>query len=133
MLQLKPEDANKIAKQLNYRHNGLILAVTQDVATQDVLMVAFANKEAVEKALTTGIMHYWSTERKRLWQKGEISGHHQVIEEVYVDCDLDALLVKVNQVDGSCHLGYRTCFFRKLQENKFKITEVLKWKTLEEE
>jgi len=65
-------------------------------------------------------MHYWSTERKKLWQKGETSGHYQALEDIYVDCDLDSLLVKVQQVDGACHLGYRTCFFRQLKDARFE-------------
>jgi len=122
-MRLNLEEAKKIAKQLNYRHNGLINVVAQDASTNEVLMVAFANAEAVEKALVSGDMHYWSTERKKLWKKGETSGHYQHIVEVRVDCDMDALLVKVEQVDGACHLGYKSCFFRQLQFGEFKITE----------
>jgi len=86
-------------------------------------MVAFANREAVEKTLTTGMMHYWSTERKKLWLKGETSGNHQIVKEIYVDCDLDTVLVKVHQIGGACHLGYKTCFFRKLEDEEFKVVE----------
>ena len=122
-MKLNPEEAKRIAKQLNYRHNGLITVVAQEASTNQVLMVAYANAEAVEMALTSGEMHYWSTERKKLWKKGETSGHYQRIVEAYVDCDLDALLVKVNQVDGACHLGYKSCFFRQLQDGEFKTVE----------
>jgi len=120
---LSLEEAEKVAEQLNYRHNGLILVVVHEASSRDILMVAFANKEAVKETLTTGLMHYWSTERKSLWKKGETSGHYQFLEELYVDCDLDAIFVKVRQVDGACHLGYKTCFFRKLKNTKFEVME----------
>ncbi len=120
---LNPEKAKKIAEKLNYRHNGLVVVVVQEIETNKVLMVAFANREAVEKTLTTGMMHYWSTERKKLWLKGETSGNHQIVKEIYVDCDLDTVLVKVHQIGGACHLGYKTCFFRKLEDEEFKVVE----------
>ncbi|WP_309493436.1 phosphoribosyl-AMP cyclohydrolase [Candidatus Hecatella orcuttiae] len=125
-LPLGPEEARKVAGQLNYRHNGRVTVVVQDSSTGEVLMVASANREAVEKTLTTGMMYYWSTERNRLWQKGETSGHYQFLKELYVDCDFDALLVKVRQIGGACHRGYRTCFYRKLEGATFKEEENLK-------
>jgi phosphoribosyl-AMP cyclohydrolase len=114
-ISLTSKTAEKIASNLNYRHNGLVVVVTQDDGTADVLMVAFANKEAVIKTLTTGKVHYWSTSRKKLWLKGETSHHFQNLKEVYVDCDSDTLLLKVSQVGKACHTGHRTCFYRKLK------------------
>ncbi len=99
----------------------LAIAVVQDHKTKEVLMVAFMNKEALEKTLKTKKMHYYSTSRKKLWVKGESSGNYQVVKEVYVDCDSDALLFKVEQKGGACHEGYYSCFFRKLENNKLSI------------
>ncbi len=99
----------------------LAIAVVQDYKTKEVLMVAFMNKEALEKTLKTKKMHYYSTSRKKLWVKGESSGNYQVVKEVYVDCDSDALLFRVEQKGGACHEGYYSCFFRKLENNKLSI------------
>ena len=99
----------------------LAIAVVQDYKTNEVLMVAFMNKEALEKTLKTKKMHYYSTSRKKLWIKGESSGNYQVVKEVYVDCDSDTWLFKVEQKGGSCHEGYYSCFFRKLENNKLKV------------
>ena len=99
----------------------LAIAVVQDYKTKEVLMVAFMNKEALEKTLKTKKMHYYSTSREKLWVKGESSGNYQVVKEVYVDCDSDALLFKVEQKGGACHEGYYSCFFRKLENNKLSI------------
>jgi phosphoribosyl-AMP cyclohydrolase len=102
--------------QLNFRHqiNGenLIIAVAQDHNTGEVLMVAYMNQEAVEKTLKTDVAHYWSTSRKKIWLKGESSGYLQKIISVKVDCDLDTILLQVEQEGGACHEGYYSCFFR---------------------
>lgn len=100
---------------------NLILIIAQDFKTNEVLMSAFANKEALEKTLETGKVHYFSTSRKKVWLKGETSGHVQNVKEIYVDCDMDALLVKVEQAGGACHMGYRSCFYRKFVDDKLKI------------
>lgn len=121
--KLSREDAMSVAGLLNYRHDDLVVAVAQDGATSEVLMVAFMNAEAVVRTLTTGMAHYYSMTRRRLWLKGEESGHFQYVEEVYIDCDGDALLLKVRQVDEACHKGYRTCFYRKLQGRKLVISD----------
>jgi len=115
---LAQNTAEAFAKSLNYRHNGLVVVVAQDVKTAEVLMVAFANKEAVMKTLTTGRIHYWSTSRKKLWLKGETSGHFQNLKAAYVDCDADTLLLKAHQVGKACHTGHRTCFYRKIKGEK---------------
>lgn len=100
---------------------GLILIIAQDFKTNEVLMTAFANKEALKKTLKTGKAHYFSTSRKKIWLKGESSGNVQNVKEIYVDCDMDAVLLKVEQTGGACHMGYRSCFYRKLEDNKLKI------------
>lgn len=86
-------------------------------------MIAHANKEAVEKTLTTGLVHYWSTGRKKLWKKGETSGNVQHLKKIYVDCDSDALLLQIHQEGAACHLGYPSCFFRRLENGKMKIVK----------
>ncbi|MEM2211482.1 MAG: phosphoribosyl-AMP cyclohydrolase [Nitrososphaerales archaeon] len=93
---------------------GLIPVVVQDYSTREVLMVAYVNKEALEKTIESGYAHYWSRSRKSLWKKGETSGNVQKIREIFVDCDQDALLYLVDQVGPACHLNKRSCFFRRL-------------------
>ncbi len=102
--------------------NGLVPVIAQDFATGDVLMMAYMNKEAWEKTLESGKVHYWSRSRNKLWLKGESSGHVQILKEAFVDCDLDTILVKVEQLGGAaCHKGYRSCFFRKVEDNQLKV------------
>jgi phosphoribosyl-AMP cyclohydrolase len=96
--------------------NGLIAVVAQDVKSKKVLMVAYANREAVEKTLETGYAHYWSRSRKKLWMKGETSGNTQKIKDILVDCDRDSLVYIVEQKGYACHTGEETCFFRRLTE-----------------
>lgn len=100
-------------EQLAYDANGLVPVVTQEVATGEVLMLAFANREAVELTLSSGRAHYWSRSRGRLWQKGETSGNVQEVVEVRVDCDADTLLYLVRQSGPACHTGEASCFFRR--------------------
>lgn len=92
----------------------MIIAISQDSETSEVLMVAYMNKEALKKTLETKKAHYWSTSRNKLWLKGESSGHIQFVEEVRIDCDEDAILLKVKQEGGACHTGYYSCFYRKI-------------------
>ncbi len=108
------------------KQNGLIPVITQDWKTGEVLMLAYMNKEAFEKTLETGKVHYWSRSRKKLWLKGEQSGHFQIVKEIYIDCDEDTLLIKIEQVGGSaCHTGHRSCFYRRLnsETNEFEDIE----------
>ena len=95
--------------------NGLIPVVVQDFESKKLLMLAYANKEAVEKTLSTGYAHYWSRSRNKLWMKGETSGHTQKIKSIFVDCDYDALLFMVEQKGNVCHTGKDTCFHNKLE------------------
>ncbi|MBR4447238.1 phosphoribosyl-AMP cyclohydrolase [Methanobrevibacter sp.] len=114
---------------INFRHeiNGIkvITAVAQDVETNEILMLANMNKEALIKTIETGKAHYWSTSRNQLWLKGESSGHFQEVHEILVDCDMDAIILKISQTGAACHEGYKSCFFRKLNtENKINIDDL---------
>ena len=106
---------------INFRHeiNGVkvITAVAQDVETNEILMLANMNREALIKTIETGKAHYWSTSRNQLWLKGESSGHFQEVHEILVDCDMDAIILKISQTGAACHEGYKSCFFRKLNTN----------------
>ncbi len=95
--------------------NGLIPVVVQDARTREVLMMAYANEQAVERTLATGFAHYYSRSRKKLWKKGEESGHLQRVIRILVDCDEDCLLFQVEQAGAACHTGYRSCFYRTLE------------------
>ena len=95
--------------------DGLVPVVTQDAASGKVLMVAYANAEAVKLTLETRMAHYWSRSRNKLWKKGEESGNVQKVHEVLIDCDGDTLLYVVDQSGPACHTGNETCFFRKLE------------------
>jgi phosphoribosyl-AMP cyclohydrolase / phosphoribosyl-ATP pyrophosphohydrolase len=103
--------------RLKFDKNGLIPAIAQDVETGLVLMIAYMNREALRKTLRSGFAHYFSRSRRRLWKKGEESGHLQRVREVRLDCDGDAVLLKVRQEKAACHLGYRSCFFRRLRKD----------------
>ena len=114
---------------INFRHeiNGVkvIAAVAQDAETNEILMLANMNKEALIKTIKTGKAHYWSTSRNQLWLKGESSGHFQEVHEILVDCDMDAIILKISQTGAACHEGYKSCFFRKLNtENRINIDDM---------
>ncbi|HVO85445.1 MAG TPA: phosphoribosyl-AMP cyclohydrolase [Syntrophobacteria bacterium] len=114
------------------RAGGLVPAIVQDHDTGEVLMLAYMNQEAWDRTLATGRAHFWSRSRKKLWCKGETSGHVQEIREVYVDCDLDTVLLKVHQVGGAaCHEGYRSCFYRKVEGGKLKVVDTRVFDPLE--
>jgi phosphoribosyl-AMP cyclohydrolase len=93
---------------------GLVPVVAQDARSGEILMLAYANKEAVEKTLQTGYAHYYSRSRKKLWMKGEESGNRQRVLKILVDCDADALIYIVEQTGVACHTGNRSCFYREL-------------------
>jgi len=97
---------------------GLIPAITQDIKTGEVLMLAYMNIEAIKKTLDSHICHYFSRSRQKMWQKGESSGHVQKVKGIFVDCDMDCLLVKVEQKGGACHTGYKSCFYREIKDGK---------------
>jgi len=93
---------------------GLVPVVAQDAESGEILMLAYANKEAVEKTLQTGYAHYYSRSRRRLWMKGEESGNKQKVLKILVDCDADSLIYLVEQIGEACHTGNRSCFYREL-------------------
>lgn len=94
--------------------NGLITAISQDAQSGQILMVAYMNKEALELTLQTGNAVFFSRSRKKLWKKGEESGHVQKVQQVLVDCDQDCLILKVSVDQGQCHVGYQSCFYRQV-------------------
>jgi len=106
----------EIIKKLKLDERGLIPAITQDVESGEVMMMAWMNEEALHLTLETRLCHYWSRSRKTLWKKGETSGHLQHVKWIKYDCDADALLVGIVQEGAACHTGNRTCFFRNLEE-----------------
>lgn len=100
---------------------GLIPAIAQDYKTGEVLMMAFINRESWELTLKTGVVHYWSRSRGKLWKKGESSGNVQEVKEIRVDCDSDCVLFKINQIgEAACHTGFRSCFYRVVQGDTLK-------------
>jgi phosphoribosyl-AMP cyclohydrolase len=100
---------------------GLVPAIVQDDETGEVLMLAYMNEEAWDKTRASGKAHYWSRSRQKLWLKGGTSGHIQAIQAIYVDCDLDTVVLKVHQVGGAaCHEGYPSCFYRKVEGAELK-------------
>ena len=100
------------APELAFDEQELLPAVAQDATSGDVLMLAYVNREALERTRETGLAHYYSRSRGELWQKGATSGHAQEVREVRVDCDGDALLYRVDQEGGACHTGFESCFYR---------------------
>jgi len=101
--------------KVKFDASGLIAAVAVDADNGDILMVAWMNREALEKTLVEGVVTYWSRSRQELWTKGLTSGHTQDVEEVRIDCDLDCVLLRVRQRGGACHRGYRSCFYRRIE------------------
>jgi phosphoribosyl-AMP cyclohydrolase len=101
--------------ELIFDERGLIPVIAQDAENGDVLMLAWANREALERTVEEGQMVYWSRSRQELWRKGDTSGHMQHVEELRVDCDADVVLARVHQEGAACHTGERTCFFRGLE------------------
>ena len=87
-------------------------AIAQDYETGEVLMLAYMDDEALRLTRETGKAHYWSRSRGKLWKKGESSGHEQLVKDILIDCDEDTILIKVEQIGGACHTGYRSCFYR---------------------
>ena len=104
------------------KSGGMVPVIIQDQKTGEVLMLAYMNEEAYSLSIKTGLAHYWSRSKNRIWKKGEESGHIQEIKDVRIDCDNDTILMKVHQVGGAaCHEGYRSCFFRKVVNDKTEI------------
>lgn len=111
-----------IIDELSFNPQGLIPVITQDINSKDVLMLAWMNKEAMEKTLSTGRMTYWSRSREKLWVKGETSGHFQALESMRLDCDGDAILCLVNQTGAACHTGRNDCFYLELNQSNESVS-----------
>lgn len=114
--------------KVNWSEDGLVPAIAQDAENGDILMVAWMNREALKQTVQLGEAVYWSRSRKKLWHKGEESGHTQKVREVRLDCDEDVVLLKIEQVGGiACHTGRRSCFFQRLDKGKWvAVDPVLK-------
>jgi len=109
-------DMPELLDAVTFDDEGLVPAIVQDAATDDVLMLAYMTAETLRQTLDTGQMTYWSRSRQAVWVKGATSGHTQQVEEVRLDCDGDALLFRVTQAGGACHTGYRSCFYRRVED-----------------
>jgi len=105
-------------KDLKFNEQGLIPAIAQDVVSNEVLMCAYMNEESIKKTIETGKATYFSRSRQELWEKGETSGHFQYVKEILVDCDGDAIVLKVEQEGAACHTDNPSCFYRKLVDGK---------------
>jgi len=117
MLKISQTIAERIADKLNFRHEqDTVIAVVQDIQSREVLMVGHMNREAFIKTLTTGYLYLWSLSRRKLWLKGETSGNYQVVIDLRIDCDNDAVLVYVKPQGPICHTGNSTCFYRNLKD-----------------
>ena len=115
---------SEFVEVIRFNSSGLVPAIAQDFKSKQVLMLAWMSKESVLKTLETGSAVYFSRSRNCLWRKGETSGQYQIVNEIFLDCDNDALLLFVEQINGiACHTGRPSCFFRKLTKNGWQITE----------
>lgn len=103
-------------ENIKFNEAGLIPAIVQDINTGKILMQAYMNKESLEKTLQEGIAYYYSRSRKMLWKKGETSGNIQKVKEIYLDCDMDSLILKVEALGPACHTGKESCFYRKIDK-----------------
>ncbi|UZJ39010.1 MULTISPECIES: phosphoribosyl-AMP cyclohydrolase [unclassified Prosthecochloris] len=113
-----PQDLQKdFLESVKFDANGLVPAIVQDHETGKVLMMAWMNRESLEMTLKKGKACYWSRSRQKLWLKGESSGNMQEIHDILIDCDGDTLLLKVSQKGGACHVGYHSCFYRKVKKD----------------
>lgn len=101
--------------EIQFDSNGLIPAIVQDAGTNEVLMLAYMNRRALELTRQTGETHFWSRSRNHLWHKGATSGNTQRVVEIHVDCDADALLIRVHPAGPACHTGNQTCFYREIK------------------
>ena len=113
-------------EDLKLNSDGMVPVVVQDAENDEVLMLAYMNKEAFAQTIRTGRMTYWSRSRSELWVKGLTSGHFQYVKELRLDCDNDTILAKVDQIGAACHTGSRSCFFKKLLKKEYDDTNPLK-------
>ncbi len=112
-----------ILDELKYNDQGLIPAIVQEAGSGRVLMMAWLNRESLQRTLELGEMVYWSRSRQELWHKGATSGHTQKVIDLAFDCDRDVLLAQVEQVGAACHEGYQSCFFRSIKDGAAVVTE----------
>lgn len=111
-------------REINWSQDGLVPAIAQEAGTGKVLMVAWMNREALKETAETGTAVYWSRSRKRLWRKGEESGHLQKVCAIRLDCDEDVILLEVEQIGGiACHTGRANCFYRRLEGSEWVVTD----------
>lgn len=111
-------------EEIDWNADGLVPAITQDAESGDVLMLAWMNREALARTLEEGVAVYWSRSRRRLWKKGEQSGHLQRVADIRLDCDGDTLLLKVDQKGGiACHTGRRSCFYQSLRDGRWESVD----------
>ncbi len=110
-----------LTAQLKFDADGLIPAITRDADTGEVLMMAYMNAEAVDLTVATGKVHYYSRSRRKLWMKGESSGHVQTVKEIRFDCDADCLLIAIEQEGAACHTGHKSCFYRIWNEDGAQV------------
>jgi phosphoribosyl-AMP cyclohydrolase len=116
--------ADSWLNKVNWTQDGLVPVVVQEAVGGKVLMFAWMNREALKRTVSSGEAVYWSRSRKKLWRKGEESGHVQKVKEIRLDCDHDVLLLAVEQIGGiACHTGRHNCFFQKLQSGKWVVTD----------
>ncbi|MCB1695257.1 MAG: phosphoribosyl-AMP cyclohydrolase [Pseudomonadales bacterium] len=116
--------AGELTRDISWNDQGLVPAIAQDWQTGEVLMLAWMNREALELTLSEGRAIYWSRSRQALWRKGEESGHVQQLKELRIDCDADAVLIKVEQLGGiACHTGRRSCFYRRYDQGAWQVTD----------
>jgi phosphoribosyl-AMP cyclohydrolase len=106
---------------IKYDENGLVPVIIQDWQNNEVLMVAYMNRESLKTTLETRKTHFWSRSRQQYWMKGESSGHTQEVKEIFIDCDADCILMKVEQKVAACHTGFRGCFYRKWETGELKV------------
>ena len=123
MIKFSKEEIEVLLNNLDFSkiEGNLIPVIAQDYQTNEVLMLAFANRITVEKSLKTGFAHYYSRSRRKVWKKGETSGHVQEIKEIMIDCDNDSILIKIRQVGAACHKGYYSCFYKEFDDGRFRV------------
>ena len=115
---------SNLISDIKWDDRGLVTVVVQDYRSDKILMVAWANEAAVIKSIESGRACFWSRSRRALWLKGESSGHYQLIKDIYLDCDGDSLVFKVEQVGGiACHTGRNSCFFKRLDKGRWVCSE----------
>ena len=115
---------SKLLDEVKWTEDGLVPAIAQDASSGKLLMMAWMNRDALQETADRGYAVYWSRSRKKLWRKGEESGHQQVVKELRLDCDNDVILVKVVQQGGiACHTGRESCFYRLYEDGEWKTVE----------